>query len=149
LLDEFQGVPRIATDSQKATILLLLVEDEPLVLDLMESELTDAGFDVLAAGDGARALAELNTDAARFRAVITDIRLGAGPDGWEVGRRARELIHEMPIVYVSGDSGHNWASKGVPNSVMILKPFAPAQLITAVSMLVNRADTQGSGRAVE
>jgi hypothetical protein len=30
-----------------------------------------------------------------------------------------------------------WASNGVPNSIMLEKPFAPAQLITAVSQLLN------------
>ncbi len=78
--------------------------------------------------NGNRAIAELDADAARFKAVVTDIRLGKGPDGWDVGRRARELVSDMSVVYVSGDSTHDWSSKGVPESVVILKPFAPTQL---------------------
>ena len=70
-----------------------------------------------------------------------DIRLGAGPDGWAVARRARELVPTMPVVYMSGDSSPEWSSKGVPNSLMVAKPFAPAQIITAVSTLLNAADT--------
>jgi DNA-binding response OmpR family regulator len=116
-----------------ATILLLLVEDDELIRELLEAALTEAGFDLTVAADGKQALAELETDATRFRAVITDIRFGAGPDGWEVGRRAREIIADMPVVYMSGDSAHEWPSKGVPNSIMVAKPFAPAQIITAVS----------------
>jgi DNA-binding response OmpR family regulator len=103
------------------TTALFLVEDDALLRDLLE-----ASFDA---------------DAARFRAVITDIRLGAGPDGWAVARRARELVPTMPVVYMSGDSSHEWSSKGVPNSLMVAKPFAPAQIITAVSTLLNAADT--------
>jgi hypothetical protein len=38
---------------------------------------------------------------------------------------------------VSGDSAEDWGSKGVPNSIMLAKPFAPAQLVTAVSQLLN------------
>jgi hypothetical protein len=38
---------------------------------------------------------------------------------------------------MSGDSAEEWASKGVPNSIMLSKPFAPAQLSTAVSQLLN------------
>jgi hypothetical protein len=41
------------------------------------------------------------------------------------------------VVYVSGDSAEAWASKGVPNSIMLAKQFAPAQLVTAVSQLLN------------
>jgi len=43
----------------------------------------------------------------------------------------------MPIVYMTGDSADEWPSKGVPNSILLTKPFAPAQLVTAVSQLLN------------
>jgi hypothetical protein len=33
----------------------------------------------------------------------------------------------MPVVYITGDSTHDWSSKGVPDSVVIAKPFAPAR----------------------
>lgn len=124
------------------TITLFLVEDEALIRDLLETSLAEAGFEVVAVADGAKALAELDADATRFRAVITDIKLGAGPDGWAVARRARELVADMPIVYMSGDSGHDWSSKGVPKSLIVTKPFAPAQIVTAVSTLLNEGDTQ-------
>jgi hypothetical protein len=39
--------------------------------------------------------------------------------------------------YLSGDSAEDWTSKGVPHSIMLPKPFAPAQLVTAVSQLLN------------
>jgi hypothetical protein len=51
----------------------------------------------------------------------------------------------MPIVYITGDSTHEWASKGVPDSVVLLKPFAPLQLSTAVSTLITAADTRRTG----
>lgn len=74
----------------------------------------------------------------KYRALVTDINLGRGTvDGWEIARHAREVDPKIPVVYMSGDSGGNWASKGVPNSVMLSKPFAPAQLVTAVSQLLN------------
>ena len=120
---------------------LFLVEDDALIRERLEGSLTDAGFEFVEVSCGTTALAEFDTDATRFRAVITDIRLGAGPDGWAVARRARELVPNMPVVYMSGDSSHEWSSKGVPNSLMVAKPFAPAQIITAVSTLLNAADT--------
>ena len=43
----------------------------------------------------------------------------------------------FPIVYMSGTAGADWTSHGVPNSIMLEKPFAPAQLVTAVSQLLN------------
>jgi DNA-binding response OmpR family regulator len=124
---------------------ILLVEDEALIVEILTAEFADTGFEVVVANDGNRAIAELDADAARFKAVVTDIRLGKGPDGWDVGRRARELVSDMSVVYVSGDSTHDWSSKGVPESVVILKPFAPTQLVTAVSTLITAADTRRAG----
>jgi DNA-binding response OmpR family regulator len=46
----------------------------------------------------------------------------------------------MPIIYMSGESAEDWAAKGVPGSMMIAKPFAPAQLVTAISNVINEAD---------
>ncbi len=120
--------------------MLLLVEDEPLIIDVLEDALIDAGYEVLRSQSGTEALKELEADASRFRAIVTDIKIGSGPDGWTIAHRAREIVPNMPIVYMSGDSAHDWASKGVPGSIMLAKPFAPAQLVTAVSMLVTEAD---------
>jgi DNA-binding response OmpR family regulator len=123
---------------------LLIVEDEPLIRDLLESVFTEEGFQVVIASDGTQAMTTLHAGAAQFGAMITDVRLGAGPDGWDVARLARELAPNMPIVYVSGNSAYDWQSKGVPNSVYISKPFALARIITAVARLLDKADPDPS-----
>lgn len=122
------------------TTVLLLVDDDPTVQEMLGAELSDAGFKIVAVGDGTQAIAELDADATRFGGVITDIRLGEGPDGWDLGRHARELVAGIPVIYITGDSSHEWSSKGVPNSVVIAKPFVPAQIITAIALLINDAD---------
>lgn len=101
-----------------------------------EAHLEDAGFGVVVATDGGAAIAELEADASRFSGLITDIRLPK-VDGWTIARRARELIPTMPVVYISGDSAADWHSQGVPHSIMLSKPFADAQLLTAISTLIN------------
>jgi CheY-like chemotaxis protein len=121
---------------------LLYVEDEVLIQDVLASALIEAGFQVLTVGTGAEALEALQGRAHEFGGLITDINLGSGPDGWEVARRARELISGLPVVYVSAASQHDWTSKGVPQSVMIAKPFAPAQIVVAIAALLNKAPQQ-------
>jgi len=123
---------------------ILLIEDEVLIHELLATEFAEAGFEIVAADDGDRAIAELEIDADRFRAVITDIKLGSGPNGWDVARHARELLPDIPVIYITGDSTHEWSSKGVPNSVVIAKPFTPTQVTTAVSTLITAADTRGT-----
>jgi DNA-binding response OmpR family regulator len=127
-----------------AARLILLVDDDPLMLDLLEAEFTDAGFDAVIAGRGFHALAEINANVFQFSAIVTDIALDPldplGSDGWHIARRARELDPRMPVVYISGVSADEWPSKGVPNSLMVAKPFVVARLIAAVNTLLAEAD---------
>jgi DNA-binding response OmpR family regulator len=51
---------------------------------------------------------------------------------------------ELPVIYLTASDSHDWASLGVPNSVLIAKPFAPAQVLTAVSQLLNMGNTPGA-----
>jgi DNA-binding response OmpR family regulator len=118
---------------------ILLVEDDQLLMLDAEEALVAEGFAVVAIGNGTQALAELDKDAGRFDAVVSDIRLGDGPTGWDIGHRARELVLTMPVVYMTADSAKAWASQGVPNSILIQKPFVQAQLILAVTTLLNQA----------
>ena len=124
-----------------ADAVVLLVEDEALIRMMLEEELADARFGLVVAMDGGRAIEEIEDDQSRFGVIVTDIRLGRGKSGWDVARRARELMPEMPVVYVSGDSAHEWAARGVPNSVMVQKPFAPEQVLTAISALLGQTGT--------
>jgi hypothetical protein len=43
----------------------------------------------------------------------------------------------FPIVCMTGAAADDWALEGVPNSILLNRPFAPAQLVTAVSQLFN------------
>ena len=124
--------------------LLFLVEDEELVLITVETALQDAGYAVRSAREGQEAMSLLEAEGEEFSALITDVNLG-DVDGWQVARRARELRPKLPVVYVTGDSAHQWASQGVPHSVLVEKPFAPAQIVTAVSNLLNVTDIGGQG----
>ena len=119
--------------AEEDAALVLYVEDEPAVLELGVSALEEGGFRVASASTAAEAIRQLEAPDAAFAALVTDIDLGDNSSGWEVARRARELFPDLPVVYVSGGSAHEWASRGVPGSVMLTKPFALAQLVVAVS----------------
>ena len=127
--------------------IILVVEDDPIIQNLIDDALSDGGFDVDIASTGEEAVILLAAGKKAYRALVTDINLPGKLDGWEVSRRAREIDADCPIVYVSGDSGADWASKGVPNSIMLTKPFAPAQLVTAVSQLLNSGSPATSGNS--
>jgi DNA-binding response OmpR family regulator len=118
--------------------IVLVVEDDQLIQSVVEATLSDGGFEIAMASSGEQAVELLDAADGKYRALVTDVNLGRDKmDGWSVARRAREIDPEFPVVYMSGESAADWASRGVPNSIMLSKPFAPAQLITAVSQLLN------------
>jgi ActR/RegA family two-component response regulator len=100
-------------------IQLLVVEDEALLHMMLEETLKDGGFAVTITASGADAIAMLEAPDAAFRALI-------------------------PVVYTSGGGVADWSANGVPNSLLVAKPFAPAQVVTAVSQLLNQGGTPGA-----
>ena len=73
--------PDVDKTAEGARPTLLLVEDEPLITDLVETSLREAGFDVVAARDAPRAIEELERRPHTFCGLITDIRMSGGADG--------------------------------------------------------------------
>jgi CheY-like chemotaxis protein len=112
---------------------VLYVEDDLAVLELGVTALEEGGFRVESVQSAVDAARELEKPDAAFKALVTDIDLPGEGTGWDVARRARELLPDIGVIYVSGGSSHEWGARGVPGSVMLVKPFALAQLVVAVS----------------
>jgi DNA-binding response OmpR family regulator len=118
-------------------IKVLVVEDDQLIQAMVEEALSDGGFGSAITASGEEAVTLVQGDKSAYRAVVTDINLTGKLDGWDVARIARESDPAMPVIYMTGTQAEDWASKGVPNSVLLAKPFAPAQLVTALAHLLN------------
>ena len=121
--------------------MIMVVEDDQLIQALIEDALTEGGFEPSIAASGEEAVTLLRGNRSHYRALVTDINLRGTMDGWEVAKQAREIDPSLPIVYMTGAAPDDWASHGVPNSVLLNKPFAPAQLVIAVAQLLNNAPT--------
>ena len=124
------------------SLLILLAEDEALLALTLQDSLEQAGFAIDHVSGAAAAIESLDANHQEISGLVTDIKLGGRVDGWAVARHARELIPHVPVVYMSGDSAHEHTAKGVPDSIMLQKPFVPAQLITAISTLLNTMPPQ-------
>lgn len=123
---------------QDTLVVILVVEDEFLIQDLVDGALAEGGFESEIAASGEEAITLLQGDPTKYRALLTDIHLKGTLTGWDVAKRARELSPEMPVIYMTGAAAEEWPSHGVPNSILLSKPFAPAQVVTAVSNLLNQ-----------
>jgi len=118
-------------------LVILVVEDDHAIQSVVEEALTDGGFEPAIAASGEEAVTLLKGGLTKYRALVTDINLRGTMGGWEVAKVAREIDPEFPIIYMTGASADEYASHGVPSSILLTKPFAPAQLVTAVSQLLN------------
>ena len=116
---------------------VLIVEDDPEIQVIVEDALKEAGFETAIAPSAEEAVTLLKGNVMTYRALVTDINLKGRMNGWEVAKQARQIEPDFPIVYMTGAAADDWTSHGVPNSILLVKPFAPAQLVTAVSNLLN------------
>ena len=117
-------------------LIILVVEDDQSIQSIVEEALSDGGFMPTIASSGEEALTLMG--GSKYRVLVIDIKLGKDRiRGWDVARRARAINPGLPVVYITGANADEWAFQGVPNSVLLTKPFAPAQLVTAVSNLLN------------
>ena len=117
--------------------LILVVEDEYPLQGVVEATLIDGGFETDILSSGEEALTLFRGRVKNYRALVTDVSLKGTMSGWDVARQVREIDPQCPVIYMTGLAADEWSSRGVPNSVLLQKPFAPAQLVTAVSQLLN------------
>ncbi len=112
---------------------VLVVEDEPLVRDVIVSELEDAGYDVAQAANGREAMAALEASDPRVDLLFTDIRLPGLLDGWAIAERARALNPDVKVVYATGYSADK--PRQVPNSRFLMKPYRPQAVLDTFAEL--------------
>ena len=79
---------------------VLIVEDEPMLLDILVEELELEGFRTLCAPTGDRAIFLLATES--IGVLFTDIMMPGTVDGWDVAEYARTVRPDFPVVYASG-----------------------------------------------
>lgn len=116
---------------------ILLVEDEPLLLEATREDLDDLGHEVLCATNGDQALEVINVQTIDL--LITDIRMPGECDGWELARRARQMLPQLPVIYTSG-----YATRELPpvdDSIFLSKPFRLSELAGAIGSLISPEPT--------
>jgi len=117
--------------------IVLIVDDQPLIATMVEVVFEEAGFEVYSATTALDAADQIAKLGDTLSALITDIQLGEGPNGWAVAVDARTALPLLPVVYMTGDSAADWTAFGVPKSILVQKPFVGAQVLAAVVTLMN------------
>ncbi len=112
---------------------ILVVDDDPMILRLLEINFRLEGYRVETASHGEQAL-EMAASLLP-RAIILDVMM-PGMDGWEVCRRLREdpATASIPIIALSARAREEDRQRGYALGVAeyITKPFDPAELVQTV-----------------
>ncbi len=122
--------------SEMATV--LVVDDEPIVRDVVIRYLQRDGFDTLEAGDGDAARAIIETGAADL--VVLDLML-PGTDGLTLCRWIR-ASSELPVIMLTarGEAADRIVGLEIGADDYVTKPFSPRELAIRVRNVLKRAD---------
>ncbi|HET6837767.1 MAG TPA: response regulator, partial [Gemmatimonadales bacterium] len=117
---------------------VLVVEDDELVRAVLVRALTETGFRVLPAANGAEALEIAGKPDQQLDAVITDLAM---PElrGRELAERLEKLRPGVPVLFVSGHADDEVARRGLldPGKPFLQKPFDPDEIAVKVRELLD------------
>jgi two-component system, sensor histidine kinase len=128
--------------------LVVVIDDEPAVLDATLSLLTGWGYDVVAVGGGDEAILRLSADPAKPALILCDYRLRDGESGLVVIERIRAKYSEtIPAILITGDTAPDRLAEAKASGLLLLhKPVPNGKLRAAI---VNLTLTAKPNRSVE
>jgi signal transduction histidine kinase/CheY-like chemotaxis protein len=111
---------------------VLVVDDDPMVLEVVCNLLTQAGYRVQGTTEPGKAVDLFAAAAEPFRLVISDVHM-PGMNGYEMTRRLRSADPRLHLLFISGHTDLSPAD-GQPRDFLLLKkPFESRALMQAVS----------------
>ncbi len=129
-----EDAARPARNVAAPNIKVLLVEDEPLIREVVAAFLEDAGYDVTTTCTGDEAVILLNEDL--FGILLTDITMPGQIDGIGLAQHAREIHPGLPVVFVSGRLGMEARVQALePPTAFFVKPCDAHSLVGAVTRM--------------
>ena len=115
---------------------VLVVDDEPGILEFADRTLRAAGYTTSIAASGSAALA-LAESAGPFDLLLTDMRM-PGMNGDELARRMRQVFPDLKVLYLTGYCDQLFHQKGElwTGEAFLDKPSSATGLLEAVSLLL-------------
>jgi CheY-like chemotaxis protein len=125
---------------------ILVVDDEPMALELLHGILTDAGYEVSVAQSGFECLDLFRRDARAYDLILTDLSMPL-MDGEETFQRLRQMSPTVNVVLMAGfvDSGRLEKMMNHGLSGFVGKPFAPVEILAVVTSVISAAEQSKGG----
>lgn len=140
VLDPLGGTEGMTMTTAQATLTarLLVVDDEPDIVELLSAGLRYAGFDVATAAGGRQAVAE----ARRFRpdAILLDVMM-PDVDGFDVVRRLRGEGSKTPVLFLTARDAVEDRVRGltIGGDDYVIKPFSLEEVIARINAVLRRS----------
>lgn len=117
---------------------VLVVDDDPKIVELVRAYLDRAGYQVITAVDGEEALRQI--DDSNPCLIVLDVML-PGVDGLVLARRLRDTNQTVPILMMSARGRVDDRIRGLVEGAddYMAKPFSPAELVVRVNALLRRS----------
>ncbi len=118
---------------------VLVVDDEPAIVEIVRDYLTEGGYRVSTAGSGDEALAQIRS--IRPDLIVLDLGL-PGLDGLDVTRTVRRSS-AVPIIILTARSDETDRVVGLELGAddYLIKPFSPRELLARVRAVLRRSRT--------
>ncbi|WP_294293357.1 response regulator, partial [uncultured Sphingomonas sp.] len=129
--------PAMTPAHARSAATVLVVDDEPTVRMLVVDALSDLGYHVLEAIDGASGLALLDATP-EVDLLITDVGLPGGLNGRQVADAARTHRPGLKVMFITGYAENAVLNHGhvEPGMAVVTKPFSVDDLVTRVERMV-------------
>ena len=129
---------------------ILIIEDEPDILEVIQYNLEREGHKVIACRNGEQGLSHIRTDNPDL--VILDLML-PGMDGVEVCREVKSdpVTQAIPVIMVTakGEESDIVLGLGIGADDYIAKPFSPRELVARVKVVLRRGSAPGAAATAE
>jgi DNA-binding NtrC family response regulator len=125
-----------------AKVKILVVDDDPYLLDMLIETLKTIGYDASGAPGAEDALGYLDTNPVQL--VITDIRM-PGMDGVEFARCVKQLQPDLPVIFITGAFNSSILKK-VDVDGFLPKPFRIGQIEELIEEVISRSSSPNPGR---
>ena len=126
---------------------VLIVDDDPMIRNLVQAILESAGFTVTAADDGPKAVEILDSEPRpiSFKLVILDVMM-PGMNGLDVLTRMKLHQHTqgIPVIMLTGEDKPEDLMNGyaVGADYYMTKPFTRQQLLHGIELVIGSATTK-------
>ena len=117
---------------------ILIVDDEPVICEVLEFNLTNEGFEVDCAHSAAEALKHLSND---HSLILLDVMMG-GMSGYKLAELLRQKKNKIPIIFLTAKDSENDMLTGfsVGGDDYISKPFSIKEVIARVKAVLKRSE---------